>query len=57
VLAGELDPITPVAASEEIVASMPRGTARLETFPLSGHVISATEPRPLFSVLRESIVA
>jgi proline iminopeptidase len=34
---GEVDPVTPVAASEEIVASLPRGTAQLEVIDAAGH--------------------
>jgi proline iminopeptidase len=37
VLVGELDPVTPVAAAEEIVAAMPDGIARLEVVAGAGH--------------------
>jgi pimeloyl-ACP methyl ester carboxylesterase len=34
---GELDPVTPVAAAEEIVAALPEGSARLEVIDGAGH--------------------
>ena len=34
---GELDPVTPVAAAEEIVAALPEGIARLEVIDGAGH--------------------
>jgi pimeloyl-ACP methyl ester carboxylesterase len=34
---GELDPVTPVAASEEIVAALPQGVAQLEVIDGAGH--------------------
>lgn len=34
---GELDPVTPIAAAEEIVAALPDGTAHLEIIPGAGH--------------------
>ena len=37
VCAGELDPVTPVGASEEIVAALPEGLGRLEVIPGAGH--------------------
>ena len=57
VLAGGLDPITPPAAAEEIVASLPDGVGRLELFEQSGHFIQETEPEPFFAALRSFITA
>jgi proline iminopeptidase len=37
VCVGELDPVTPVAASEEVVAALPGGVGRLEVIPGAGH--------------------
>jgi proline iminopeptidase len=37
VAVGELDPVTPVAAAEEIVAAIPEGMARLRVIPGAGH--------------------
>jgi proline iminopeptidase len=34
---GELDPVTPVAAAEEIVAALPDGLGRLQVIPEAGH--------------------
>jgi proline iminopeptidase len=37
VLAGELDPVTPVAAAEEIVAALPGDIGQLEVLEGAGH--------------------
>lgn len=37
VCVGELDPVTPVEASEEIVAALPAGVGRLKVVPRAGH--------------------
>ena len=37
VCVGELDPVTPVEAAEEIVAALPAGIGRLEVVPGAGH--------------------
>lgn len=37
ILVGELDPVTPVAAAEEIAAALPDGIGRLEVIPGAGH--------------------
>ena len=37
VAVGELDPVTPVAAAEEIVAALPAGLAQLEIISGAGH--------------------
>ena len=37
VVVGEFDPVTPVAAAEEVVAALPAGRARLEVVPGAGH--------------------
>jgi proline iminopeptidase len=55
VLAGALDPITPPAAAEEIVAALPPG-ATYTVFEKSGHFIHDTEPDAFFSTL-EAFVA
>jgi pimeloyl-ACP methyl ester carboxylesterase len=34
---GELDPVTPVAAAEEIVGALPEGIAQLEVIAGAGH--------------------
>lgn len=57
VLAGTLDPITPIPAAEEIVAALTSTTPRYEVFERSGHFIADTEPERFFTVLREFITA
>lgn len=52
VLAGEDDPMTPVEAAEEIVASLPPGVARLERFAACGHGTYRDQPGRTESVLR-----
>jgi len=37
VAVGELDPVTPVAVAEEIVAAIPEGMAQLRVIPGAGH--------------------
>jgi pimeloyl-ACP methyl ester carboxylesterase len=37
VCTGELDPVTPVGAAEEVAAALPEGLARLEIIPNAGH--------------------
>lgn len=37
VAVGELDPVTPVGAAEEIVGALPEGISRLEIIPGAGH--------------------
>lgn len=57
ILAGELDPVTPMGAAEEILAALPDGIGRLERFTDSGHFIPDTEPDRLFALLAEAITA
>ena len=44
VLAGGLDPITPVACSEAIHAALPQGVSELVVFPECGHGIHRAQP-------------
>jgi len=55
VLAGAHDPITSLAAADEIVASLTNADVMLEVFEHSGHFISDTEPERLFAVLESFI--
>jgi pimeloyl-ACP methyl ester carboxylesterase len=55
VLAGGKDPITPVAAAEEIVASLSGRDVTLEVFDDAAHFIQLSEPERFFSVLRDFI--
>jgi proline iminopeptidase len=53
VLAGDLDPITPLSCSEEIAASLPSSLAELVVFEGAGHGVHRDEPERAEAVLRE----
>jgi len=53
VLAGERDPITPPAFSEEITRCLPSHLVRFERFPDCGHGVFADVPERAFAILRE----
>jgi proline iminopeptidase len=55
VMAGRLDPITPISAAEEIVSSLPADLVELEVFDESSHFIQMAEPDRFFSVVRSFI--
>ena len=57
VLAGEMDPITPIGAADEIVESLDPGVVTYERFAKSGHFIQDTEPDRFFSVVRAFVEA
>jgi proline iminopeptidase len=57
ICAGKLDPITPLADSEDIAAAMAPGLARLEVFENAGHGAHRDEPDRFFKVLNEFIFA
>ncbi|MBS0411890.1 MAG: alpha/beta hydrolase [Proteobacteria bacterium] len=52
VLAGAHDPITPLACSEEIVASLPPGLGRIEVFPDAGHGVHRDDPQQAETAIR-----
>jgi pimeloyl-ACP methyl ester carboxylesterase len=52
---GELDPITPVAAARELVAALPRGTARLEVIEGAGHFTWKDAPDRFWPLLLEFV--
>jgi proline iminopeptidase len=52
VLAGGLDPITPVACSEAIAAALPEGLGELVVFEGAGHGVHRDEPDRAEAVLR-----
>ena len=56
VLAGELDPVTPLADAQEIAAAIPAPWGRLVTFADAGHGAWRDEPAAALSVLREFVV-
>ena len=51
VCVGELDPVTPVEASEEIVGAMRPGLARLEVIPGAGHFPWLEAPDPFLELI------
>jgi proline iminopeptidase len=57
VLAGDTDPITPMAFSETIAACLPKHLVRFERFPGCGHGVYADDPERAFAVLREFILS
>jgi pimeloyl-ACP methyl ester carboxylesterase len=48
---GELDPVTPVEAAEEIVDALPDGLGRLEVIPGAGHFTWLDAPEPFGSAI------
>ena len=54
VLGGELDPITPVADSEDIAAAIPQ--AELRMFEGAGHGVFRDQPEEAIAVIREFVV-
>jgi pimeloyl-ACP methyl ester carboxylesterase len=57
VLAGEQDPITPVAFSEVIAAALPQHLVRFHRFDDCGHGVVPDQPEKGFGVLRAFITA
>ena len=55
VMAGDRDPITPMAFSETIAANLPEHLVRFERFPGCGHGITDDDSDRAFAVLREFI--
>jgi pimeloyl-ACP methyl ester carboxylesterase len=54
VLGGELDPITPVADSEDIAAAIPQAEVRI--FEGAGHGVFRDQPEQAIAVIREFVV-
>jgi pimeloyl-ACP methyl ester carboxylesterase len=57
IVAGEDDPITPVADVEEIAAALRPDLVRLERFADAGHGVYRDRPGAFFTVLRDFIAA
>ena len=57
VMAGELDPIMPIAFSETIAQSLPPGLCRLERCADCGHGIVGDDPDLAFRLIRDFIAA
>jgi pimeloyl-ACP methyl ester carboxylesterase len=55
VCVGELDPVTPVEAAEEIVASIPEGLAQLEVIEGAGHFTWLDAPQRFWPVLLDFV--
>jgi proline iminopeptidase len=55
VLAGDHDPVCPMAGAEEIVASLPADLVQFERFAHSGHGVFRDEPERANAVLRKFI--
>jgi len=56
VMAGEQDPVCPLADSQDIAAALPAGLVQLATFAGSGHGAWRDEPEAAFAVLRRFIL-
>jgi proline iminopeptidase len=57
VLAGELDPVTPMADSDDIAAALPPALVRYERFLGAGHGVGHDQPERYYGLLREFIAA
>lgn len=57
ILVGDADPITPVAFSEVIAASLPPALVRFKRFPGCGHGVHVNDPERFFRVMRDFILA
>src|SRR5262245_54721914 len=55
VCVGELDPVTPVAAAEEVVAALPAGLAQLEVIAGAGHFTWLDTPDRFWPIIIEFI--
>jgi proline iminopeptidase len=55
IVAGEDDPITPLADSEEIATALPHDLVRFERFAGAGHGVFRDRPTAFFKVLRDFI--
>ncbi len=55
ILAGDQDPITPLAFSETIAQCLPSHLVQFERFPSCGHHVHVDDPVRAFSVMREFI--
>jgi len=55
VVVGELDPVTPVGAAEEIVAALPEGLAQLEVIRGAGHWAWKDAPERFWPMIVEFV--
>lgn len=56
VMAGDRDPITPIAFGEAIAESLPADLVRLERFPGCGHGVVADDPEGAIRAIRDFIL-
>jgi 3-oxoadipate enol-lactonase len=54
---GDLDPITPVAAAEEIAGALPEGTAQLKIINGAGHFTWKDAPDRYWPIVTEFITS
>jgi pimeloyl-ACP methyl ester carboxylesterase len=57
VCVGDLDPVTPVAAAEEIAGALPEGTAQLKIIKGAGHFTWKDTPDRYWPVITEFIIS
>jgi proline iminopeptidase len=57
VMAGEEDPVCPLADAQDIAAALPPQWAKLVSFPGAGHGAWRDDPQAAFATLREFISA
>lgn len=57
VMAGDKDPIAPIAFSEQIAASLPPDHLRFQRFPDCGHFITEDDPDGAIRTIRDFILA
>jgi len=53
VLAGDLDPVTPMADADDIAAALPSALVRYERFVGAGHGVGRDQPDRYFAILRD----
>ncbi len=53
VLAGDLDPVTPMADADDIAAVLPSALVRYERFVGAGHGVGRDQPERYFAILRD----
>jgi proline iminopeptidase len=57
VLGGDLDPVTPIADSDDIAAALPPALMQYERFAGAGHNVGHDQPERYFTVLRDFVGA
>lgn len=57
VCVGELDPVTPAGAAEEIAAALPEGTAQLKIINGAGHFTWKDAPDRYWPIITEFITS